>query len=104
MDIPAILTDKYTGTQWTLNGDDYEGLEWLDSSPKPSKEELEALWPEVQHIRAIKQIELQRAQAYREISDPLFFQFQRGEIEESVWLNAVQEIKNQYPYPEELNG
>ena len=30
MDIANILTDKYPDTVWTLDGDDYEGLEWLD--------------------------------------------------------------------------
>jgi hypothetical protein len=48
MDISQILTQKYAGTEWTLNGDDYTGLTWLSDSPKPSEEELEALWPEVQ--------------------------------------------------------
>ena len=30
---------------------------------------------------------------YREITDPLFFKVQRGEIEESVWLDEIQKIK-----------
>ena len=33
---------------------------------------------------------------YRQISDPLFFKYQRGEIEESEWLDTVQEIKDRY--------
>ena len=32
---------------------------------------------------------------YLEIADPLFFKVQRGEIEESVWLDAIQKIKNE---------
>ena len=35
---------------------------------------------------------------YREIADPLFFKVQRGEIEESEWLAAIQEIKDTYKY------
>ena len=31
---------------------------------------------------------------YRQISDPLFFKYQRGEIEKQVWLDAVEEIKD----------
>ena len=31
---------------------------------------------------------------YREITDPLFFKVQRGEIEESVWLDEIQKIKD----------
>lgn len=43
-----ILIRRYPNTDWTLNGDDYEGLTWLTDSPKPSKAELDALWGEVQ--------------------------------------------------------
>ena len=32
---------------------------------------------------------------YREIADPLFFKVQRGEIEESVWLDEIQKIKDE---------
>jgi hypothetical protein len=47
MDYAIILTNKYQGSEWTLNGDSYEGLTWLSDSPKPTQEELEALWEEV---------------------------------------------------------
>lgn len=39
-----ILTLNYAGTQWALYGEEYSGLEWLDSTPKPTQEELDALW------------------------------------------------------------
>ena len=48
MDIAQILTRKYPGQEWTLNGDVYEGLTWLSDSPKPSEADLVALWPEVE--------------------------------------------------------
>jgi hypothetical protein len=48
MDYAQILTRKYPGAEWTLNGDDYEGLTWLSDSAKPTKAELDALWPEVE--------------------------------------------------------
>jgi len=48
MDIANILTRKFPGSEWTLNGDSYSGLTWLSDSKKPTKSELEALWPEVQ--------------------------------------------------------
>jgi hypothetical protein len=37
-----------------------------------------------------------RAEAYRVESDPLFFKWQRGEIEQQVWLDKVAEIKARY--------
>jgi len=48
MDIPTILTRKYAGSEWTLDGDNYSGLTWLSDTPKPTKKALEALWDEVQ--------------------------------------------------------
>ena len=44
IDYAAILSLNYIGAQWSLNGGSYEGLEWLDSTPKPTQEELDALW------------------------------------------------------------
>jgi hypothetical protein len=44
IDYTLILTKNYVGSEWTLNGDDYEGLTWLSDTPKPTKEELDGLW------------------------------------------------------------
>jgi hypothetical protein len=48
----------------------------------------------------VEDVEQARARAYRESSDPLFFQYQRGEVTEQAWLDAVQAVKNAHPYPE----
>ena len=44
IDYPSILTLNYPDTLWSLNGDFYDGLVWLDPTPKPTQEELDALW------------------------------------------------------------
>lgn len=44
----VILARRYEGTQWTQNGEQYGGIVWLDSTPKPSKAKLDALWSDVQ--------------------------------------------------------
>jgi hypothetical protein len=54
MNIATILSTKYIGSEWTLEGEDYSGLIWLSDSPKPTQEELEDLWPEVQAEVAAK--------------------------------------------------
>jgi DNA mismatch repair protein MutH len=48
MNIFEILTTNYLTKKWVLVGNEYEGLEWLDESDKPSEEELQAQWEEVQ--------------------------------------------------------
>ena len=44
-DYSLILTTHFADAQWTLNGDDYDGLTWLSDSPKPTKKALDDLWP-----------------------------------------------------------
>ena len=47
IDYTLILTKKYQGSQWILDGDDYEGLTWLSDSKKPTKKELDDAWDSV---------------------------------------------------------
>jgi hypothetical protein len=100
MDIAAILVQKFSGAEWTLSGEDYSGLTWLSDAAKPTEKELEALWPEVQYEAAYAEVEQARANAYRETSDPIFFEYQRGDKTEAEWLAAVQAVKDANPYPE----
>jgi hypothetical protein len=48
----------------------------------------------------MQQVEQARAEAYRETSDPIFFEYQRGDKTEAEWLAAVQAVKTAHPYPE----
>jgi hypothetical protein len=54
IDYSQILITNYPTAQWTLNGDSYEGLTWLDNSTKPSQSELDALWESTQAAVAAK--------------------------------------------------
>jgi hypothetical protein len=54
MNYSMTLSTKYQGSEWTLDGDSYEGLTWLSKKPKPTQEELENLWPSVQAELAAK--------------------------------------------------
>lgn len=47
-DYAAVLTRRYAGKEWTLNGDDYAGLVWLSDGTKPTQSALDDLWSEVQ--------------------------------------------------------
>jgi len=48
MDIATVLTRKYPGALWNLNGDDYTGLTWLSDGDAPTEAQLKKLWPTVQ--------------------------------------------------------
>ena len=100
MDVSLILLTKYPDAVWVLSNNNYEGLTWLSDSPKPTEAELLALWPEVEYETAYARVEQVRAQAYRETSDPIFFEYQRGDATEQEWLDAVEAVKTAHPYPE----
>jgi hypothetical protein len=68
-DYPAVLAAIRPGAQWTLDGEDYAGLTWLDDSPKPSKKTLDDAWPQVQYDRAYAEVEAQRRARYQSETD-----------------------------------
>lgn len=99
MDIALILTTNYPGAEWSLRGDSYSGLEWLDSSPKPSLEELEALWEATKIKVETEKVEQTRQTEYQKTADPLFFKWQAGEIDKTDWVAERERIKLANPYP-----
>lgn len=50
--------------------------------------------------RRIDEVVNERRACYQRDSDPLFFGWQRGDNTEQEWLDAVQAVKDAYPYPE----
>ena len=100
IDYTAVLVTNYPGAQWTLSGNDYDTLIWHDDTPKPTQQELDDAWPTVQYNQQRAEVENQRKAAYQQEADPLFFSYQRGETTEQEWLDAVQSVKDRYPYPE----
>ena len=99
MDITKILIKRYPDAEWTLDGDNYSGLTWLSESPKPTLEELQLQWEDVEFEIEVERIQALRKAAYQNESDPIFFDWQRGEVTEQDWLDSVQAIKDRYPYP-----
>jgi hypothetical protein len=97
MNLPAVLKYLNPTAEWSLNGDDYNGLEWYGPGVKPTETECEAAWPEVQRAQAKKEAQANRHQAFTVEADPLFFKWQRGEGTEQAWLDKVAEIRNRYP-------
>jgi hypothetical protein len=96
---PLILTANYAGAQWTLNGDTYDGLVWLDTTPKPTQAELNAAWPTVAYNGQVTQIANTRRTQYETQSDGIYFEWQRGTNTQAAWEAAVQAVKDANPYP-----
>jgi hypothetical protein len=99
-DYAAVLTAIRPGAQWSLDGDDYAGLTWLDDSPKPTKKTLDDAWPQVQYDRDHAAVEAARRARYQADTDGLYFHAIRNDEPLDAWNAAVAAIKADLPYPE----
>ena len=60
-DIPSALQALKPGAQWTLRGDEYSGLEWLDSKQtKPTETEVNSKIAELDNAEAMKLLREER--------------------------------------------
>ena len=98
-DYAAVLVALYPSAQWSLSGNDYSTLKWFEDTPKPSQAELDAAWPTVDYNNQVAAVENTRRADYEATSDPLFFEWQRGDGTEQAWLDAVNAVKAAHPYP-----
>jgi hypothetical protein len=81
-------TDYQKYLKW-LDGYEWNGMQYVKTS--------EGNTPEPADLPPPPDYSVMRLQAYRDESDPLFFKYQRGEIDKQVWLDKVEEIKNRWP-------
>jgi len=40
----TVLVTDYMGYLWAIYGTEYDGIDWLDPSPKPSQATMNAQW------------------------------------------------------------
>jgi len=99
-DYAATLIAIRPGAQWTLDGEDYEGLTWLEKSPKPTKKTLDDAWPQVQYDNEVALIRAQRRARYAVETDGLYFEAMRGDGNLDAWKAATEKIRAELPYPE----
>lgn len=100
MHITDALQSLRPKAQWSLNGDDYEGLEWLDGTQtKPTEDEIaqEIARLKVEHERT--EYQRQRAPEYPSITDQLDALFHAGVFPPEM-AAQIQAIKDKYPKPE----
>lgn len=80
------------------NAEDTEIVNWV-GSPEPTAEVLEAAWNASGGSAAITDADnkILRRERYLREADPLFFQVQRGEVEQSVYNAKIAEIRAALP-------
>ena len=97
MDITKALASLRPGAQWTLNGEKYEGLEWLDTEQeKPSEAELIAECERLQAEYEAKEYQRLRASEYPSFADQFDLLYHGGY---DAWKAAIDAVKAKYPKP-----
>ena len=83
---------------FTLRGTEYNGLEWLDSRPKPTEAALKAEQSKLQAEYNSKRYQRDRAAEYPDWGTQLDYIYHNG-IDK--WkTNIVDPVKKKYPKPE----
>ena len=59
-DITSALIALKPGAQWVLRGDDYSGLEWLDSGQQPTEQEVKAKIIELDAAEPMRLLRIER--------------------------------------------
>ena len=60
-DITTALSSVKPGAEWTLRGDDYSGLEWLDSKQtKPTETEINSKISELDNAEPMRLLRVER--------------------------------------------
>ena len=59
-DNPDALQSLKPGAEWVLRGDDYSGLEWLDSSQQPTETEINSKISELDAAEPMRLLRIER--------------------------------------------
>ena len=93
--VDALVSLK-SDADWSWTGTEYSGLEWLDSSTKPTEAELDAVVKRLQADYDNKKYQRDRAEAYPSVVDQLDLIYHSGI---DAWKAKIKETKDKYPKP-----
>lgn len=90
----------YPNAQWTLNGDTYEGLNWLSTDiPKPSLDVLEAEADRLHQVWLDTQYQRDRAKEYPDFKEYLDGIVKGDDAQVQAYIDACLAVKAKYPKP-----
>ena len=59
-DLTHALQALKPGAEWTLSGEDYSGLEWMDSGQQPTEQEVKAKIIELDNAEPMRLLRIER--------------------------------------------
>lgn len=98
MNYSYILSKMYADKEWTMDGNSYEGLTWLDESPKPTNEELIEAY---ETYKAENEYKEKREAEYPSVNKQLEMLWDAIDsgtpLKQSEFYTKIKEIKDKYP-------
>ena len=99
--IGEAISSRAPGAQWSLNGDDYAGLDWLDEEQtQPTEQECLAEAARLQTAYAALEYQRLREPEYPSITDYLDGVVKDDQAQINAYIAACQAVKAKYPKPE----
>ena len=93
--VDALISLK-PNADWSWTGTEYSGLDWLDSSTKPTEAELDAEVVRLQADYNNKEYQRKRAAEYPSVVDQLDDIYHNGI---DGWKATIKVTKDKYPKP-----
>ena len=93
---PDAMLTLVPNTEWTWEGTEYSGLNWLDSSTKPTESEIDAEVKRLQAEYDNKEYQRKRAAEYPSVADQLDLIYHSGI---DAWKAKIKETKDKHPKP-----
>ncbi len=104
MDITEALQSLRPKAEWSLNGDTYEGLIWLDEiQTQPTKKEVENEVKKLQEEYEKQKYQRLRAPEYpdlKELADALYWSSKGDNTKMDDYVAKCEAVKLKYPKPE----
>ena len=99
--IPEALMSLTPGAQWSLTGEDYAGLDWLDEEQtQPTEEECIAEAARLQAAYDALEYQRLRAPEYPPITDYIDGVVKNDKAQIEAYVAACKAVKAKYPKPE----
>ena len=99
--IPDALQALRPGAEWTLRGNEYSGLEWLDKvQTQPTEAEIQSKVDRLQAEYDAKEYQRLRAPEYPDLADfaDAYYWMRIGdETKMAEYLQKISSVKDKYP-------
>ena len=89
-DITHAIQSLKPGSQWTLRGNDYSGLEWMDSGQQPTKQEI---FDKIAELDAAEPIRLLRIERNKKIAET-DWRMLPDQTPSDDWINYRQALRD----------